>query len=309
VSVRDFFQENGTAYIVMEFIEGQTFKNYLQRMGGRLPALQVLEMMSPVMESLEAVHRAGMIHRDISPDNIMISHDGYMKLLDFGAARAFAESGRKTLSVMLKPGFSPEEQYRSYGEQGPWTDVYALCAVMYRAITGAMPEESTARLRQDGLVPPARLGAAMPPHQEAALLRGMAVLRENRIQTMGELIRCLEDRRSPTAAPDADAQARAKKLFLRWLQRANAARCEALLRGMAQAGESEQQISARIAGEPAHTLKSLSAPLDNQALAGMLMYGQTQSKRGALYPPNLTARPAVEQLIAFLEAELLRRNF
>ena len=192
VSVRDFFPENGTAYIVMEFIEGQTFKSYLQNMGGRLPAVQVLDMMRPVMHSLAAVHAAGLIHRDISPDNIMISHDGYMKLLDFGAAKEFAESGNRSLSVMLKPGFSPEEQYRSRGVQGPWTDIYALCATMYRAVTGVMPEESSERLRQDTLQTPAQLGIPMPPAQEAALLKGMAVLQENRWQDVPSLMAAMD---------------------------------------------------------------------------------------------------------------------
>ena len=188
VSVRDFFQENGTAYIVMEFIDGQTFKDYLQNKGGRLPAIEALEMMRPVMHSLAAVHQTGLIHRDISPDNIMISNDGYMKLLDFGAAKTFAESGNRSLSVMLKPGFSPEEQYRSRGALGPWTDIYALCATMYRAITGVMPDESTERLRQDTLQTPAQLGVPMPPAQEAALLQGMAVLQENRWQDIPSLM-------------------------------------------------------------------------------------------------------------------------
>jgi len=187
VSIKDFFQENGTAYISMEYIEGQTLKDYLSQMGGRLPAGQIFDMMKPVMYSLAEVHNAGLIHRDISPDNIMISKEGQMKLLDFGAARDFSDSGNKSMSIMLKPGFAPEEQYRSRGVQGPWTDVYALSATIYKCITGITPEESVERTRRDDVRPPSMLGIPIDPAQEAALMRGMAVLQEHRFQNVSEL--------------------------------------------------------------------------------------------------------------------------
>jgi hypothetical protein len=192
VAVNDFFQENSTAYIVMEFIEGQTMKEYLAQMGGRLPADQVFMMMTPVMDALVDVHEAGIIHRDISPDNIMISKKGNMKLLDFGAAREFADSGNKSLSIMLKPGYAPEEQYRSKGLQGPWTDIYALCASMYKCMTGVTPEDSNERVRADDVKPPSALGVSINPAQEAALMKGMAVLQENRFANVQELRRALQ---------------------------------------------------------------------------------------------------------------------
>ena len=189
-AVRDFFQENGTAYIVMEFIDGQTFKQYLQSMGGSLLPVQVFEMMMPVMQSLAAVHKNGIIHRDISPGNIMISRDGYMKLLDFGSAREF--SGDQSMSVLLTPGYAPEEQYRRKGAQGPWTDVYSLCATMYRAIVGTAPDESIERLHEDTLRPPSAFGIAMPPTQEAALMKGLALRAEDRWQDMTSLMAAIE---------------------------------------------------------------------------------------------------------------------
>lgn len=191
VAVKDFFLENNTAYIVMEFVEGKTLKQMLADAGGKLPAATVLEMMKPLMRSLSEVHNAGVIHRDISPDNIMVTKEGNVKLLDFGAARDYADSGNRSLSVLLKPGYAPEEQYRTRGVQGPWTDVYALCATIYRAITGVTPPESVERLRADELKAPSSLGAALEPAREKALLKGMAVLQNDRWQSVIELYEAL----------------------------------------------------------------------------------------------------------------------
>lgn len=185
VGVRDFFQENHTVYIVMEYLEGVTLGEYLDTVTG-IPFGKTLKMMLPIMNSLEKVHEAGLIHRDISPDNIMITTDGKVKLLDFGASRDIRQKNRE-LTVILKPSYAPEEQYRRNGVQGPWTDVYALCAVMYRCITGTMPEDSVGRVLEDELRPPSAAGAVISKAQEAALLDGMAVHQQNRIQTMREL--------------------------------------------------------------------------------------------------------------------------
>ena len=187
VMVNDFFVENGTAYIVMEYVEGTTLKNCLAQLGGKIPAAQLLDMMGPLFGSLSKVHEGGIIHRDISPDNIMIARDGTVKLLDFGAAREFGDGDNKSLSVMLKHGYAPAEQYSSRGVQGPHTDVYALSATIYKAITGITPEDSMDRVFEDRLAAPGQLGAALPAYQEAALMKGLAVRAENRFRTVGEL--------------------------------------------------------------------------------------------------------------------------
>lgn len=187
VSVNDFFAENETVYIVMEYIEGSTFKSYLAKMRGNLPANQVFEMMKPVIKTLGEIHENGTIHRDISPDNLMITKDGEVKLLDFGAAREFGEAGNKSLSVMLKPGYAPEEQYRSRGQQGPWTDIYALCATMYKCITGIVPDESSQRLIKDELEPLSNIGVSISEHEEQVLLKGLAVHQDDRYQSIKEL--------------------------------------------------------------------------------------------------------------------------
>ena len=187
VSVRDFFLENGTAYIVMEFVEGETLKQQLARVGGKMPLVEVFDLVRPFLRSLAEMHAAGLIHRDISPDNIMITPEGNVKLIDFGSARDYLDSGNRSLSVMLKPGYAPQEQYFARGLQGPWTDIYALSATIYRAITGITPPESVERLRRDELKVPSAIGIAISPALEAALLKGLAVSHEDRWQSIPEL--------------------------------------------------------------------------------------------------------------------------
>ena len=190
LTVKEFFRENNTAYIIMEYLEGETLKEYLQRKGGKIPAEEVLALMKPVITSLKQMHEQGLIHRDISPDNLMVLSRDNIKLLDFGAAREYAVGDEKSLSVMLKPGYAPEEQYRTKGKQGPWSDVYALCATIYKCITGVTPPEAMERMREDDLVPPAQLGIVIPKDLEEALLKGMEVYAERRIRNMQELYNC-----------------------------------------------------------------------------------------------------------------------
>ncbi|MCL2599384.1 MAG: serine/threonine protein kinase, partial [Firmicutes bacterium] len=138
VSVKDFFSANGTAYIVMEFVDGISLKAYIKRKGGKLPMNDIVILLTPLIEGLKEIHALGLIHRDISPDNILITKEGDVKLIDFGAAKASHSDGQQ-LSIVLKQGFAPEEQYRSRSEQGPYTDIYALAVTIYYAITGQLP--------------------------------------------------------------------------------------------------------------------------------------------------------------------------
>lgn len=186
VSVRDFFKENGTAYLVMYYLEGITFKEYLQCQGGRVPFDTALKIMIPIMDVLRELHQHNLLHRDISPDNIYITKDRQVKLLDFGAARQAIGEHSKSLSVVLKPGYAPEEQYRTKGRQGPWTDIYAVAATLYRAIAGEVPPESLDRIEEDTLMPPSRLGVAIDPRTEAALLQALSVRAADRFRSMRE---------------------------------------------------------------------------------------------------------------------------
>lgn len=201
VSVRDYFRENGTAYIIMEFIEGQTLKDYLAQKGGRLSPEEVLERFRPLMDALAEVHAHDIIHRDISPDNIMMDKAGHFRLIDFGAAREFGGKGSQT--ILLKPGYAPYEQYQSDGEkQGPWTDVYALCATLYRCITGEVPVEASKRLPEDILKPPSSiLGVRVSPELEAALMKGLAIFQGQRWQNIGEFQAALDAIPKPDPDP------------------------------------------------------------------------------------------------------------
>ena len=199
VSVKDFFYANETAYIVMEFIDGISLKDYLKEKGGRLSEDETLIIMKPVLEALVQVHKAGIIHRDISPDNIMLTfkdgnaHNqiGSVKLIDFGAARMTEKNDQKSLTIILKHGYAPEEQYRTHGEQGAWTDVYALCAVLYRMMTGETPVPAMDRMFKDELKTLEQCGAKISANTSAAILKGLAVKKEDRIQNVSELISAL----------------------------------------------------------------------------------------------------------------------
>jgi serine/threonine protein kinase len=184
ISVKDFFQANGTAYLVMNYLEGATLNDYLNRTEARLPYEQVLSIMLPVLDALEVIHGEGLLHRDISPDNIFITAQGLVILLDFGAARHALGSKGKNISIILKPGYAPEEQYRSGGDQGPWTDIYAVAATFYRALTGNMPPDALERLNIDILVAPSSIGVNIEPAGESALLKALALRAKDRHQTI-----------------------------------------------------------------------------------------------------------------------------
>ena len=186
VNVTDFFEANNTAYIVMEYLDGITLKEYLK--GNRqIPVDELMGLLAPLLESLDDVHQSGLIHRDISPDNIMVLKDGSVKLMDFGAARDYTEFGEKSLSIVLKPGYAPAEQYQSRGVQGPWTDIYALCATIYKCITGKTPEDSIQRVMEDELKKPSELGVDISPQIEKTLLKGMSIAPKDRYQNLKDL--------------------------------------------------------------------------------------------------------------------------
>ena len=197
VNVRDFFEVNHTAYIVMEYVEGTTFKELVEQRGGRIPAGELLYLIEPLFFALKEMHGNGLIHRDISPENLMLEK-GEVRLLDFGCARQSADGGN-TLTIALKHGYAPVEQYQSKG-QGPWTDVYALSATIYYCLTGRKPPQAMDRLVEDELIPPRKLGVELTQRQEKALLYGMGVPPKRRFQSMEEFHTALYEGFTPSMA-------------------------------------------------------------------------------------------------------------
>lgn len=191
VWIRDYFEANRTAYIVMEYVEGVTIKDYLKLRQAPLKYKQALDIFLPVMEALREVHAAGILHRDISPDNMLLDKRNRVVLIDFGAARQAVGEKSGSLSVIMKPGFSPIEQYHRKGKQGPWTDIYALAATFYLAITGKVPPESLDRLNNDPLIKPSYLADDIPEHLENMLMKALAVKAEDRYQSVEEFQKAL----------------------------------------------------------------------------------------------------------------------
>lgn len=203
VAVHDCFEENGTAYLVMDYLGELTLAKYLDSKGGRIPYETALKVLLPVMDGLREIHSQGLFHRDVSPDNICITSERRVKLIDFGAARfAIGERHPKSLSVIVKDGYAPAEQYFSRGVQGCWTDIYSLGATLYRATTGRLPPPALDRQQKDELMPPRRLGVEMPRKAERALLRALAVHPEGRFQSVAEMQEAL------LSTPDAQGALR-----------------------------------------------------------------------------------------------------
>ena len=186
VRVLDLFQENGTAYIVMEFIEGVTLKAKLQQTGP-LPWEQVRELFLSVIQTMAQVHKAGLVHRDLSPDNIMLLPNGGVKILDLGAAKDLSiNSGASSMQV-AKSGFSPLEQYTQRGGSGPWTDVYSMAATIYYTLTGKLPPNAIDRMDKDTLSWDFSALNQLPAQAREALQKAMMVIAKDRLQTMDEL--------------------------------------------------------------------------------------------------------------------------
>ena len=181
VHVDNYFEENNTAYIVMEFLDGISLKDYLKMNGEKLDVKDIDYIFLPIMNALKTIHEKGFIHRDVSPDNIYLCLHGEVKLIDFGAARFSDNDKGLTRSVILKPGYAPPEQYQSKSVQGPWTDLYALSATLYRTITGKDPVESVNRFfeefvdKNDQLVEPKEYIPDIPDNLNNLIVKGMSI--------------------------------------------------------------------------------------------------------------------------------------
>lgn len=173
LKIYSLFEENNTAYYVMEYLQGKDLKQLVKDNDNKLEWKSYKPILYDILEALSEVHRKGIIHRDISPDNIFICDDGCAKLIDFGTARDVTD--KKTFSVILKKGFAPPEQYLKHGNQGPWTDVYAIAGTSYRVLTGVMPPESVERQRVDTLESLQACGIDVPRCVSNAVEKAMSL--------------------------------------------------------------------------------------------------------------------------------------
>lgn len=204
VNVLDFFTQNNTAYIVMEYIEGQTLAHKLRR-EGPMTLERCVSLLAPIMRALEQVHRHGIIHRDISPDNIMIRPNGEPVLLDLGAAKEInipkKDGSTQSSRLVAKAGFSPVEQYTGSGKIGTWTDVYAMSATIYYCCTGKLPPAATERVERDFLT----CQPFLSQREFEVLKKGMALYGKDRTQTIGGLLLQLQDVISSESGPGKKA--------------------------------------------------------------------------------------------------------
>lgn len=193
VGVRDYFEENNTAYIVMEYIDGINLSQRVKELKGFSPE-ELFSLFRPLFGTLAAIHAEGLLHRDICPENIMIEK-GKIRLMDFGCAREAAIL-QEVRTITLHHGYAPIEQYQHSGGQGPWTDIYSLCATMYFCLTGTTPPLATDRITRDTLIPPRDLGVQISEEQEKAILKGMRVRPHQRCRTVEDLKAALYDKES-----------------------------------------------------------------------------------------------------------------
>lgn len=190
VAIKDLFYENGTGYLIMEYLGNGNLRKYVDNHNGWLPVDETLRLMEPVISILGKLHKSGLIHRDISPDNIMMDEDGSVKLIDFGGSKKL---GLNNTQVFLgKWGFAPLEQMLSkISEQGPWTDIYGICATLYCIMTGEVPQASYERNEKDELIDLANYTITIDKKIAAAIMKGLSMDAKDRQQTVEELYKDL----------------------------------------------------------------------------------------------------------------------
>ncbi len=176
VHVLDMIPANQTSYLVMEYVPGISLKKYMKAQNGPFTEQRALDMIRPILLALSAMHSRHILHRDISPENLMVQPDQTLTLIDFGAARTFSQDDDDNLTVILKRGYAPEEQYHSDSRQGPWSDLYAICAVLYQMLTGIRPQEAAARAKADQLTPLSQIpGLSLQKTTYTAIEKGLQV--------------------------------------------------------------------------------------------------------------------------------------
>lgn len=188
VDILDYFTQNNTAYLVMEYLDGQDLRKMARTSGGKLDPDFAKMVFVTIASSLMEIHRMNILHRDLSPENIIVTSNGRIKLIDFGAARNFVSTQNKGMSILLKPGFAPPEQYNAKGTQGPWSDVYALCATFYTLVSGKPLVDALFRYRGEQQPSLASLGSPVTKKTSDVIERGMELDFKRRYKDFKELL-------------------------------------------------------------------------------------------------------------------------
>lgn len=191
VEVSSFFEQNGTGYIVMEYLEGMDVRTILKKSGNKKDYEWSRRVILTVLHTLRDIHRRGVLHRDIAPDNIFVTREGVIKLIDFGAAKHASAIANMKTDVVLKVGYAPIEQYSQTAKQGSYTDLYAVAALFYRMLTGQKPIPANERAVEDTLIPPSAMGIDLPEQAEMAIMVCLNVRPEYRLQSAGEFMEAL----------------------------------------------------------------------------------------------------------------------
>jgi serine/threonine protein kinase len=220
VRVSDIFQENSTGYMVMEYVKGETLKSKISSEGA-LGEKEAMSLISQLLDAVEEVHLKGMLHRDIKPDNILITSEGRVVLIDFGSAREFAEGKTTTQTAILTPGYAPIEQYSTRSQRGPYTDIYALGATMYFLLTGEKPIPATDRVAEE-LLPPHKVNSRVTSQLSSAVMLAMELKSEHRFQQVSEMreaLKMLERRKEENEHEVINRKEKLKKKEIEDLER------------------------------------------------------------------------------------------
>lgn len=194
IQVSHLFSENNTAYYVMELLVGQDLSHRL-RTAGVMTWQQFSPIFHSLLDALEQIHKAGLIHRDVTPDNIFLTRQGEVRLIDFGSVRSY--QGSDHFTALIKHSFAPWEQYLTKGNQGPWTDIYALCVTAYYSLSGKCPPRATERRMEDTIIPLKTLCPGLPEQICRVLHKGMAVMAEDRYSSIAQLRAALDGHAAP----------------------------------------------------------------------------------------------------------------
>lgn len=213
-NVFDYFEENKTAYIVMEYLDGVALNKYMKSHDEKINPEFAVMIAGEICNALDSMHRQGIIHRDVSPDNIFICSEKQIKikLMDFGAAK-LADETDKVIDIILKPGYSPPEQYDNSKNIGPWTDIYALGATLYAMLTGIKPDESTNRKIDDKVISPSSLNPDIPENLSNTVMKAMAIERHLRFKNVSDFLKALNGEKKISSLSNEKKKRRTRRVL------------------------------------------------------------------------------------------------